>query len=130
MILLDTNALIKWVAAPEKLSKKAREIIEERSQKEQILVSSISVWEISLLIKKGRVEFSIDSDTWLEEMEGLHMIKFIPVDNQIAYKSVNLENFHQDPADRMIVATAQITGATIITSDQKIRKYPEVQTVW
>lgn len=131
MIILDTNALIRWICAPEKLSKKARKIIEEISKKEQVLVSSISIWEISLLIKKDRIGFFIDADSWLEEMESLPFIRFIPIDNQIAAKSVNLDgNFHQDPADRMIVATALISGATVITSDKKILNYSKVQSIW
>ena len=53
MILLDTNALIWWSTAPEKLSRKARQIIEDTIKKEEILVSSISVWEVYLLMKKN-----------------------------------------------------------------------------
>lgn len=131
MILVDTSALIRWICVPEKLSKKARKTIDEEIKKEGISVSSISIWEIALLIKKGRIEFFIDSATWLEELEGLSFIRFIPIDNQIAQKSVNLdENFHKDPADRMIVATALLYGAKLITSDEKIINYKKVQTVW
>lgn len=131
MIILDTSALIRWICVPDKLSKKARKEIEERIKKEQILVSSISVWEIALLIKKGRIGFFIEPDTWLEEVEDLPYFRFIPVDNKIAAKSANLDgNFHQDPADRMIVATALIYGATIITSDRKILDYKAVQSIW
>lgn len=131
MIMLDTSALIRWVCIPEKLSKKARETIDEVTKKEEVYVSSISIWEIALLIKKGRIGFFINSAAWLAELESLSFIRFIPIDNQIAQESVNLdENFHKDPADRMIVATAILNGAKLITSDQRILKYKKVQTIW
>lgn len=131
MILLDTSALIRWICVPEKLSKKARKIIAVEIQNEEILISSISVWEICLLIKKERLGFFIDPDNWLAKIESLPFVRFIPVDNKIAAYSVNLPDFsHKDPADRMIVATALLNGAKLITSDEKILKYKKVQTIW
>ncbi len=128
MILLDTNILLWWICVPQKLSKKIRKVIDQAS-KEQILVSSITVWEISLLIKKERIGFFIDADRWLEQVESLPSIRFIPVDNRIAAESVNLPDFsHKDPADRIIIATARQYGATLITSDKKILNYKHVRT--
>lgn len=129
MIVLDTHVLIWWVANPKKLSREVRKSIKE--EKEGILVSSISVWEIYLLVKKGRLKLTIDVDSWLAKVESLPLIRFVPVNNRIAAKSVNLpEKFHQDPADRIIVATARDLGATLLTNDQRIRKYSHVQTLW
>lgn len=131
MILLDTSALIRWICVPERLSKSASKTIEEEIKKGEILISSISLWEICLLIKKERLGFWVDPENWLEKVESLPFIRFVPVDNQVAIKSVKLdEDFHQDPADRMIVATALLNGATLITSDQKILKYSKVKTIW
>ncbi|OGE42810.1 hypothetical protein A3B45_05575 [Candidatus Daviesbacteria bacterium RIFCSPLOWO2_01_FULL_39_12] len=129
MILLDTNTLLWWICVPQKLSRKTKKLIDQAS-KEQILVSSISVWEISLLIKKERVGFFIDADHWLEQVESLPFIRFVPLDNKIAVQSVNLPDFsHKDPADRMIIATAREYGAILITSDKKILNYEYVRTV-
>lgn len=130
MILLDTNALIWWSTAPEKLSKKARKSVDDTIKKEGILVSSISVWEVYLLMKKNRVGFSIDVDSWLQKLENLEFVKFVPVDNKIASQSVKLDFGNSDPADRIIIATALQHGAAIITSDKKILKYPHVQSIW
>lgn len=131
MIVLDTSALIWWVSSPEKLSKNAQRIIEEEAKKEEVLVSSISIWEVYLLVKKGRIVFSIDVDIWLERLEDLSSIQFVPVDNKVASLSVKLDDFENpDPADRMIVATAQLLGSRLITSDEKIINYKKVQTVW
>lgn len=130
MILLDTNALIWWSTAPEELSRKARNTIEEAIKKEEVLVSSISVWEVYLLAKKGRIELYIDIDSWLEKLESLPFIKFIPIDNKIASQSVKLDFDNSDPADRIIIATALNMGAKLVTSDKKILNYSKVQSVW
>ncbi len=131
MIVLDTHVLIWWVSNPEKLSSQAREAIEKEIKHGSILVSSISAWELYMLIKKGRLKLTMETDSWLEKIESLPFVQFIPVDNQIALKSVNLPgDFHADPADRMIVATAREKGIDLITSDEKIQNYPHVQSVW
>ena len=131
MIILDTHVLIWWVSDPQKLSEKARKKIKDGLKKSEILVSSISVWEICMLVKKGRLKLTMDVDNWLEKVENLPYIHFVPIDNKIASKSVDLpDGFHQDPADRMIVATALQKGAILITSDKKILRYPHVRSLW
>lgn len=131
MIVLDTHALIWWVDNPNKLSKKARKAIEEEKSKKGILVSSISVFEINLLVKKNKLHLVNNPDIWLGKIESLPFIRFIPVDNKIAAYSVNLPDFyHKDPADRIIIATALNIGAKLITSDKKILNYSLVQSAW
>ena len=131
MIILDTNALIWWSTAPEKLSKKARKTIDESIKKEYIFISSISIWEVYLLVKKDKVELLLDIDSWLEKLEYLPFVKFIPVDNRIATHSVNLPDFeYKDPADRIIIATALNLGAKLVTSDKRILNYPHLQSIW
>ena len=134
MIVLDTHVLVWWVANPEKLSKRAQEKIEREVNKGEdgvLFVSSISVWEIYLLVKKGKLSFSVDVDTWLVKVESLPFVQFIPVDNKIAAKSANLpEPLHNDPADRIIISTALQNGADLITSDKRILAYPNVRSIW
>ncbi|OGD91256.1 hypothetical protein A3D07_01810 [Candidatus Curtissbacteria bacterium RIFCSPHIGHO2_02_FULL_42_15] len=132
MIVLDTHVLIWWINETNRLSTKAQKAIENSINKgTKLLVSSISVWEIFLLFKKGSLESDMDLDVWLKNVESLQYLQFIPVDNSIAAKSVMLREFpDKDPADRIIVATARELGATLITSDARIRKYRHVQSVW
>lgn len=132
MILLDTHVLIWWVDNPSKLSSKAQNLIESSIKKEEsIIVSSISVWEIFLLTKKSRLGFTIDINSWLEKVESLGFLQFIPVDNRIASKSILLpEPLHNDPADRIIIATAREYGAKLVTSDKKILGYKHVKAFW
>lgn len=131
MILLDTQVIIWWLDNPKKIPVKVQKVIEKEKTQGILAISSISIWEIYLKIKKGKLKLISDVDSWLEKIENLPFINFIPVNNKIAAKSVNLPGkFHDDPADRIIVATARETGAVLITSDEKIRKYSEVQTLW
>ena len=132
MIILDTHTLVWWITAPSKLSNKARTTIDKSvREEEQILVSSICVWEIFLLVKSGELKFSIDINDWLERVEALPFLRFIPIDNNIAARSVMLPGkFHKDPADRLIVATAREYGAVLVTSDQKIKSHRQVKTLW
>lgn len=128
MILLDTHVLVWWVSIPSKLSKRARNLIEKEKE---ILVSSISIWEIAMLVRKERLRLTMDVAQWIEKMEKIPSLQFVSIDNSIAWKSVDLPGTpHDDPADRMIIATARGYGATLITADKRILKYPHVQAVW
>ena len=130
MILLDTHALIWWLKQSPHLSPKASKAIEAEIGKSRILVSTISVWEICLLIRSGRLPISCPLDQYLLEMQKLSEFQFVPIDFEIAHQSTNLEWTHKDPADRFIVATAIKSGATLITKDTKIRKYKHIETIW
>lgn len=131
MILLDTHTLIWWVNESNKLSKSALGAIKKNLQKDQVIVSSVSIWETALLVKKDKITLSLHLDRWIEELENTPGLKFIPIDNKIAALSVNLpEPLHNDPADRIIVATALYHGATLITADARLLKYPKVKTGW
>lgn len=131
MIVLDTHVLLWWLSSPEKLSKKASKAISEAIRQQEILISSISVLEVYMLVKKGKLELDTLPDSWLQNVESLPFVRFIPVDNQIAAQSVALpELSHKDPADRIIIATALNTRAKLITADKGILKYPHVQSIW
>ncbi len=131
MILLDTHALIWWVSDIDKIPTKARQAIQAEMKKGQLGVSSISIWEICMLVKKGRIKLTISLDLWLEKVESLQVLTFIPVDNYIAKTSVSLDAPRlKDPADRIIVTTALQSGLALVTGDQKIRKSGLVKTLW
>ena len=131
MILLDTHALIWWLSESPLLSKNARTAIDQEIKKNKAYVSSISIWEISLLVQKKRLPLSASLEEWLQKVQEFPELEFVSLDNAIAYQSTVLPgSFHADPADRFIVATALTLGATLVTKDAKIRRYKHVKTIW
>lgn len=131
MIVLDTHAWLWWLNNPEDISPVARLRIEQSMTSKSVYVSTISTWEVAMLVAKGRLKLSMDVNDWITKTEALPFLHFIPVTNQIALKSVNLQgDIHSDPADRIIIATAMVHGGTLITRDEKILNYPDVETLW
>lgn len=131
MIVLDTHAWVWWISSPQQVSKPAREVIDGAMERGEIFVSSISCWEIALLIRKGRLELSMPVEDWVARSEALPFVQFVPFDNRIALRSNSLPgDLHEDPADRAIIATALTLGAPLVSKDTKIRDYPHVKTVW
>jgi len=131
MIVLDTHAWIWWVSSPEYLSETAKQIIDEAATEKNVFISSISTWEIAILVSRGRLKLTMSPADWVAASEALPFFDFVPVSNSLALKSVQLPGIlHNDPADRIIIATAVSLGATLVTKDEKIRNYPHVKTVW
>ena len=78
-----------------------------------------------MLVSRGRLSLTMDVAAWLAVVEEIEAVAFAPVDNEIGVKAVELpREFHKDPADRIIVATARTLGAPVVTADEKIRGYP------
>ena len=132
MIVLDTHTLVWWIAEPKRIGARARKAIQATvSAGGTVSVSSISIWEIAMLVTAGRLEFTFEVNAWIEQVEALPFLSFVPVDNRIATRAVQLANFaHKDPADRIIVSTALGLGATLLTADPRLRAYRPVTTLW
>jgi len=131
MIVLDTHVWIWFVSNPELLSQKAKKAVDIAMEEKNILISSISTWEVALLVSRKRLKLTMDTSDWIAKSESLPFLKFLPLDNSIAVESVNLpEPLHNDPVDRIIIATAVSKGASLITKDEKILNYPHVKTLW
>ncbi len=130
MIVLDTHTLVWWVAGQSELSRTAKRHIEKELANGEVLVSSISAWEIAMLVNHGRLELAMEVEQWLGTVTKIQGLRFVPVDNEIAVQSVTLTDFHKDPADRIIVATARRLSASLVTIDKRIRAYPYVKTIW
>jgi PIN domain nuclease of toxin-antitoxin system len=112
------------------LSEVARTVVEEERIARGIRVSAISVWELCMLVKKGRLVLTVSPATFLRHAERLSYLDYLPVDNQIARASVGLPDVHADPADRLIVATALALSCPIVSRDGRLAVYPGVQVVW
>jgi len=131
MVVLDTHALVWWVSGDAQLSGAARDAIETERQGGEVLVSAISAWEVAMLVRAGRLALTMDAAQWLDIVAQIPGLRFVPVDILLAVRSADLPgDFHKDPADRLIVATARHYCAPLVTADSKIRSYQHVQTVW
>jgi PIN domain nuclease of toxin-antitoxin system len=128
VILLDTCALIWWTLDPDKLSAKAQRACDSILMR-GALVSSVSFWEIGIKIKKKRLEAGISLREYVDRIRSMGTVTIVPVDERIWLASIELDWDHSDPADRVIVSTAKMHKASIVTSDAIIRKYYK-KTVW
>ena len=133
MIVLDTHTLIWWVNGDSELSLNARTAIEHEQQNEDgiILVSSITAWEIALLVGRDRLTLGMNLDDWLETVSEIEGVQFVPVDEVVGVESTRLPgDFHKDPADRMITALARHFNVPLVTTDERIRAYKHVRSIW
>ena len=118
MILVDTNGLI-WLAVEDpRLGPQARATIEQARDEGALAASAISFWELAMLRSKDRLPDLADPDRMLRDVLQMGMT-IINVTPEIGLRAGFLENFHGDPADRIIVATA-LEGHQLLTSDREI----------
>lgn len=131
MIVVDTHVLVWWVQGDRKFADPVSRRIDEELHSGSVCVSAISAWEIAMLVRKGRLELAVHVSRWLATVAEISGLSFVPVDNAVAVKSVELPGaFHEDPADRIIVALARELAAPLVTADERIRRYPYVETIW
>jgi len=84
-----------------------------------------------MLVRAGRLALSMDVADWLAVVERIEPVRFVAVDNGLAVNSVTLPGeFHEDPADRIVVATARRYAVPLVTADEKIHAYPHVRALW
>lgn len=130
MLILDTHAWWWAISEPEKLTSLAAETIRQ-TPADQICVAAISLWELGMMVSRGRISLILSPQEWFHyaiDKLGTTVLALTP---EIAIDACYLPgDFHKDPADRIIVATARIYHAPLITKDRKIRDYPHVRTIW
>jgi PIN domain nuclease of toxin-antitoxin system len=119
MILLDTHALVWLDEGNKRLGPATLDMVNQAHSKGHLAVSAITFWEVAMLIKKRRLEISIELDVWRKNLLGSGL-REIPLSGAIGIRASGLKNFHGDPADCMIAATALETSATLVTADKKI----------
>lgn len=129
MILLDTHIWIWLADESDRLSARHHDIIEARRNR-GLGISVISCWEVAKLVERGRLEFTSSVEHWMSEALRLPDIQLINLTPRIAIESTMLPGeFHQDPADQIIVATARVHDMELLTNDGKIRKYEHVRVI-
>ena len=118
MTIADTHALVWLWTGDDRLGPCSRQAIDGALQDGELAVSAMTFWEVAMLRAKGRLDFPEDVRAWRRELLGQGLIE-IPVDGEIGIRANELPDFHADPADRIIVATA-MNGHELVTADCRI----------
>jgi PIN domain nuclease of toxin-antitoxin system len=128
MIVLDTHAWVWWVAKPEKLGKKAARALKKAPR---IGVPAICVWEVAMKARAGQLKFDRPSSLWIEHALATdNRIVLLALSPRISIGAAELEWEHRDPADRFIVATAQLYESSLATCDTTIADSGLARCVW
>jgi PIN domain nuclease of toxin-antitoxin system len=124
VLLLDTHVWLWLVGGAEPLKRSVLSAVEGAARRGRIRVSAISVWEVAMLDAKGRIRLSKDCLAWVQEALSAPGTSLVPLTPEIAVESSRLPGeFHGGPADRILVATARLLGATLLTRDERILAY-------
>lgn len=120
-VLLDTHTLIWWLNDQTRLSPAQREVLGTITPASPVLVSDISLWEVATLCSLGRIRLGIPLREWLNKAVAPPLVRRQGISPAIAAELAELpDSFHRDPADRILVATARVLGAALITQDRRI----------
>jgi PIN domain nuclease of toxin-antitoxin system len=130
VILLDTHVVLWLAFEGDRLSLAAKSAIHEaRKSRTSVAVSSISLLEISTLARKGRIYLELPLEIFLHEVETRFTV--LPITARACARTAELPaNYPEDPADRIIGATALVEAVPLLTSDREIRQSKALTTIW
>lgn len=128
MIVLDTHAWIWWLTKPERLGKKAARAIQTA---DRIGIPAICVWEVAMKGESRKPRFDRPYDVWIDEaLQADPRLELVPLLPRISVDAARLSWDHRDPADRIIVASARVLDAPLVTTDETIRESKLVRCIW
>ena len=128
MVLLDTHTFI-WLASNQRrLSSPALRLL--RLPGQSAAISIVTPWEVALLSKRGRLKLPLEASDFVNQAIQHHRIAEIPLTRELIFDAVHLPDSHNDPFDRILVATAQAHGLSLISKDRAIAAYQNVTVVW
>lgn len=127
-VLLDTCALLWMVGDPTRLSVRARAVLE--STETDAYISAISGFEISIKHRKGKLELPLAPREWLAQAFAAYSLRELPITLDISALAPEVAVPHADPCDRMIIATAQLHGIPVMTSDHLISVCRDIEIIW
>lgn len=137
-VLVDTNGLLFALLAPERLSVRARRVLEDRSS--ALVWSAASTWEVVVKARLGKLDLGGDVASVLGEQVLRMGMRILPIEQVHSLRVASLPNVdwidaagsprrHADPFDRLLVAQALVEGLPILTSDDQFDRYP-IERVW
>ncbi len=119
--LLDTHIIVWWFERNPRLLAAQKEALASADAESPLVISDISLWEISTLTSLGRLKLRLPLRDWLERAVAPPLVRRIGISPVIAAEVASLpDSFHRDPADRILVATSRALGATLLTLDKRI----------
>jgi PIN domain nuclease of toxin-antitoxin system len=131
VILLDTHALVYLALKPERLSRSAARAIARAEKGKGIAIASITLWEIALLIDADRVIVRGSTETFLDLILQRPRLLVLDLSPQVAALAIQFPaDFPNDPADRIIAATARAHGLPLVTKDQRLQDSALLRTIW
>jgi len=131
MIVVDTHVIIWDALKPEELSPKARKAIDDANNGDGIIFCDISLWEIAMLMQKGRLLVDTGYLQFIKLVFDSNKYFLRGISPEIAELSTQLfKGTNKDPADRIIAATAIFNDTELVTCDKTMRRSKKVQTVW
>lgn len=119
LILLDTHVLLWLDQDSPRLGALCRSALDEALAADDLAVSAISFWEVAMLRERDRLAMDIPVEAWRRNLLASGL-RELPIDGGIGVRAATLTNLHRDPADRLIVATAEHFDCTLATADQKL----------
>jgi PIN domain nuclease of toxin-antitoxin system len=126
VIVLDTHVWLWWLAAPNKLSRKAARAIQRA---DRIGVSAASVYELTHLVERRRLRLDVPIRSWVRDALNPIGVEPLTIDAEIALDAAQL-HLVGDPFDRMIYATAVARDARLVTRDQRLRAWDADRAIW
>lgn len=128
MIVLDTHALIWWQSEPKRLGKKAARALKSAKR---VGVPAICLWEFAMLASKGRIKLDRTALEWLNEALEQPQVQLLPLTPSVAAQSARLPStFHGDPADRLVVSTALVEAAPLLSADGRLDDVQGLELIW
>ncbi len=128
MLLLDTCALLWLVQDYKQLPKKVQSALDKRQG--AIYVSAISAFEIGIKHQKKKLSLPLKPQQWFDEVLDFHGLTELPLTAKILFAATALPPHHNDPADRILIATAAFHKLTLLTPDEEIHKYAGAKLLW
>jgi PIN domain nuclease of toxin-antitoxin system len=121
--LLDTHAWIWWVDQDARLGAKTIAVLDSLSRDQRPFLCDISLWEVAMLVERGRIELDLPLGEWLDAAAHPRSVQIVSITQRIAVAVASLpDRFHRDPADRLIVATSRALGIPVLSHDRLINR--------
>jgi PIN domain nuclease of toxin-antitoxin system len=126
-LLLDTHTFIWWASEPKKLSKKVLTLCQDSNN--TLILSVASVWEMQIKIQLGKLKLDAELADLIEVQRKINDLQILPVRLEHTLEIKNLEDYHKDPFDRLLLAQARVEKLIMLSNDSNIKRY-SASVIW